>query len=160
MEMTTGYKTFGERITELYQAKHYTRDEIANVLLVTSERMRQIETGITYPNDTESFLLENILHVDIDKLKRGELVMHKTESQIETMIVSALTYVEKSQKNLDQMHGLLSELQQKPDRIQASGKLRPEKVKTDNSEKVRSKKVNTSFAEAKSEFHETAEMTR
>ena len=142
MQVMTEYKTFGEHITELYQKNHYTREEIANVLLVTPERMMEIERGVAYPNEQESFFLENILHVDIARLKRGEVVMRKTDEEIEAAMTSILEYLGKTQKNIEEIRKVVEKLQVGNSIKEDSEKLRLEKVKTDNLKELRSKKVN------------------
>lgn len=156
MQVMTEYKTFGEHITELYQANHYTREEIANVLLVTPERMMEIERGVAYPNEQESFLLENILHIDIARLKRGEVVMRKTDEEIEAAMSSILEYLRKTQKNIDEIRKVIGKLEVDNSMVKDSEKLRSEKVKADNLEELRSKKVKKGPGDLKLEKQETA----
>ena len=131
MQVMTEYKSFGEYITELYQANHYTRDEIANVLSVTPERMMEIETGADYPNEQESFLLENILHVDIARLKQGEVVIRKTDEEIEAVITSILNYLGKTQKYIEVICKFIEQFQKENSLKEDSEKLRPKKVNTE-----------------------------
>ncbi|MEE1229227.1 MAG: helix-turn-helix transcriptional regulator [Lachnospiraceae bacterium] len=145
MQMTADNKNFGDQLRNLYQAKNYTRKEIANALMVSPERMAEIETGVDRPNEEESFLLGNILNVDIGQLRQGHLVERKSESQIRDLIDQAVLYVRETEANLEKIRGILDRLY--PNLMEKeSEKLRPEKVTAEAKEKVRSEKVTEVFA--------------
>ena len=63
---------YGELIRKLRQDNNITQEELANILLITTEKMAQVEAGQELLTDSELTLCANVLDASSAALKKGE----------------------------------------------------------------------------------------
>ena len=62
---------YGELIRKLRQDNNITQEELANILLISSEKMAQVEAGQELLTDSELTLCANVLDASSAALKKG-----------------------------------------------------------------------------------------
>ena len=63
---------YGELIRKLRYDNNITQEELANILLITTEKMAQVEAGQELLTDSELTLCANVLDASSAALKKGE----------------------------------------------------------------------------------------
>lgn len=95
---------FGERLSELRKDKHYTQEELGQMLSVSKYTISSYENEKTSPDDETKVLIAKIFDVSVDYLmglidtpvsyERGERVIMLPKSFTEEDIKETKTFVE------------------------------------------------------------------
>ena len=73
---------YGELIRKLRQDNNITQEELANILLITPEKMTQVEAGQELLTDSELTLCANVLDASSAALKNGVSRAYGESSEI------------------------------------------------------------------------------
>lgn len=74
---------YGELIRKLRQDNNITQEELANILLITPEKMAQVEAGQELLTDSELTLCANVLDASSAALKKGEYRPRTVSAELE-----------------------------------------------------------------------------
>ena len=74
---------YGELIRKLRQDNNITQEELANILLITTEKMAQVEAGQELLTDSELTLCANVLDASSAALKKGEYRPRTVSAELE-----------------------------------------------------------------------------
>lgn len=101
---------YGELITELRTEKEMSVEDLANIMLITPERLEKIETGRGWFSDSELNICANVLGVSAQGLKQGQRREKINPELIDQTFQEFVIHFREAQKSQAFMLEVLQEL--------------------------------------------------
>ena len=101
---------YGELIRKLRQDNNITQEELANILLITTEKMAQVEEGQQLLTDSELTLCANVLDASSAALKKGEYRPRTVSAELEESLQKFQDFYKAAAKSEAAILDMLQEL--------------------------------------------------
>ena len=103
---------YGELIRKLRQDNNITQEELANILLITPEKMTQVEAGQELLTDSELTLCANVLDASSAALKKGEYRPRTVSAELEESLQKFQDFYKAAAKSEAAILDMLQEINQ------------------------------------------------